>query len=257
MSNLESLIIQNEFFSTKIVDKTFLISIDENPFSFIQKVEWCDSLLKLLHKAEELNSIHSILFIISNAAAKKEYYDQFLDNIFIQQESDEKLPAAKNSQIKNERIRQLNLIDRLITNIVELNKITIFAMDGEIVTPIVGLSLAADYRIISTRSSFVFSHALHGIHPGGALPFFISKYLNPELQNSVLVEGNTLDSEQIMNYMLASEIIEDKDFKEFAIKYSINLNRINLNVMKAKKLLLSNRDELKKYFAREERLFFS
>lgn len=257
MNFLKSFESENELFKSYISESVAVIKVINNPFEKITNVEWNNKVIDLLNFAEKEISIHSVLFITELEYCKEIYYDQFLNSIFNDAQSDDKLPQPKSSQNRDERIRQINLLDRLIINLSQFSKLTIFALHGDVVTPFIGLSLTADFRICSDNLKLMFSHAKHGVHPTGALPFFLKQYFSPSLYKKYLFEGGNINSEAAKEYNLVNKVINESDFEKQSVKYAKEISKINLNVVRSTKRLLNQSEELKKYFENESSLFFS
>ncbi len=72
--------------------------------------------------------------------------------------------------------RQYKVCSNFTRNILEFPKMIISFTDGCVVTPFIGSLLATDVRLATKNTTFSFLHKKYGLHPTGALPFFLIAY---------------------------------------------------------------------------------
>ena len=68
------------------------------------------------------------------------------------------------------RAREIRILQRLILRILDFSKISISGLQGTVVTPFFGLSLASDFRFATEDMSFSLSHVKYGLQPTGGHP---------------------------------------------------------------------------------------
>ncbi len=257
MKVLKDFYFENPFLKSYIDGATAVIKILKNPFEIITEIDLSEKLLNLIQYASDTDSIHSLLVLTEMDCCNETNYDNFLSSIFIENQTDESLPQIKGLNGRGKRARQINLLDQFIIKIVDFSKISVVGLQGGTVTPFIGASLAADFRCVSRNTVLSFSHVKHGIHPTGALPFFLSKYLTPSECKKYLFTGGEIDAETALELKLIDKIFESEDFENECLEYLRSLNKINLNVIKSTKQLMNIKQDLINYFDSESRLFFS
>ena len=136
-----------------------------------------------------------------------------------------------------------------------LQKLVVSCIDSDLVTPMVGVTLAADLRYISKDAKFIFPHVKFGVHPGGALPFFLQKYIGLGRSMEILMRGNDIEAEQALKLGLVTDVYEKEGFKDKCIE---DINKIcndnAISIAKTKRIMSILVDDLKNYFDSESRL---
>ena len=136
----------------------------------------------------------------------------------------------------------------------DFKKISVIALQGSIVTPFIGASLAFDFRIASLNMQFSFAHADHGVHPSGALPFFLPNYLTPSESKKYLFMGGKIDTDKALKLNLVDKVFETIEFENKCIEYMGELNRLNVDLVRSTKKLMYDKEELNEYFEKESGL---
>ncbi len=127
------------------------------------------------------------------------------------------------------------------------------ALTGEIVTPFFGASLAADLRLASEDVMFLLSHAKLGVHPSGALPYFLPKYLGHAKAAKILFFADQIDVNEALELGLINEILPLENFEELCIQKVFQIMSRGSNAIKCtKKLLGYSFEGLDKYLNMEE-----
>ncbi len=69
------------------------------------------------------------------------------------------------------RFREINILNRFIKYLANLNIIVVSDTQGSIVTPFVGVAFVADLIYVRKGTKFIMAHNKYGLHPSGGLPF--------------------------------------------------------------------------------------
>ena len=149
------------------------------------------------------------------------------------------------------------MLNRFILRLIDLKKISAIALQGSIVTPFIGVSLATDFRIASSNMHLSFAHVEHGVHPTGALPFFLPKFLTPSQSKDYLLLGGKISADKALKLNLVNKVFEAIEFESKCIEYINELNRINLNLVRSTKQLMYNKQEIENYFEKESKLLLT
>lgn len=255
MKSVAQLEMETGLFKSYSHYSSMIIRAINNPFEKITDIRWNEHLIGLIDDIEKNDHIKSILFITDLEYCKEEYYDQFLDFIFNPDELDDDIKTAELER-RLFREKQINLLDRLILRMVDFPKVSVAALQGSVVAPFLGYSLAADYRIASSNTVLVLSHAEHGVHPTGALPFFLNRFLNPTDCKKYLFEGGRIKAEKALELKLVDHVFPEESFEENCMIFMEKINRLNLNVVKAAKKLLNFKKDLMLYIESEATSYF-
>ena len=245
---------ENPFFRSYIQEKTAILEILTNPYEIAIDIELSYKLINLISFADNSEAIHSLLVIPALSCCDEESYHNFIKSIFIEGSADDHLPKVKDPDSLNKRTKQINLLNRFILNLIDFKKISVIALHGPIVTPFIGASLAFDFRIASSDMQFSFVHTEHGVHPSGALPFFLPKYLTPSQSKKYLFMGGKIDAEASLKLNLVDKVFEPMEFENKCIEYMNELNKLSVNFVRSTKKLMHDKEELNKYFENESGL---
>ena len=245
---------ENQYLKSYVQDKTAIIKISKNPYEIATDIELSYKLINLISFADNSEAIHSLLAIPALSCCDEESYHNFIKSIFIEGSADDHLPKVKDPDSLNKRTKQINLLNRFILGLMDFKKISVIALQGSIVTPFIGASLAFDFRIASSDMQFSFAHVDHGAHPSGALPFFLPKYLTPSESKKYLLIGGKIDAEASLKINLVDKVFETQEFENKCIEYMDELNRLNVDLVRSTKKLMYDKEELNEYFEKESGL---
>ena len=152
------------------------------------------------------------------------------------------------------RLRQINILNHFILEITKLSKIVVMGLQGCVVTPFFGLSLAADLRLVSDNFMVLFSHIKYGLHPSGALPYFLPKYIGLNHTQELLYMGGSISAKKARELGLINQIFPEKDFHHLCLDAIEILSNRHPNLIRSTKQLLNiNITDLEKYFEHESK----
>ena len=136
----------------------------------------------------------------------------------------------------------------IVRKLISFKKILIVGINGDVVSPFFGLSLAADFRFATANTNFVLSHIKYRLPPSGALPFFLPMYLCQSKVTELLFRGTKLTAIELKKLGLINEFYNESEFIEKTKAEANQICEVSLNVVKStKKLLYRNKNELNKY----------
>jgi 2-(1,2-epoxy-1,2-dihydrophenyl)acetyl-CoA isomerase len=143
----------------------------------------------------------------------------------------------------------------VITQLVEFKKISVMGHMQNVVTPFFGAGLAADFRFASDDMSYSLSHLKYGVHPGGALPFFLPQYVGRNKATEILLRGDKISAQEAKEMGLITEIFPAVDFEKRCLEEIHELCKLDQRVIYTTKLLLNyTRHQLQDYFDVESAL---
>lgn len=232
-----------------------IIKIRCNVFDTLTDLAESGKLLSLIQLAERIPDVKALLVITEPGCMDEEEYDRFLKRI-LDRGLDPYAPEDQRGIVqKIDRAREINILNRAITHLVDFKKISVMALQGNIVTPFFGASLAVDFRFASEDMSFSLSHLKYGLHPGGALPFFLQHYLSHSKTMEVLFKCEKITAKEALDLGLVTSIFPSGDFENHCIKELDKICHLDTRVIHATKLLANfSRVELRHYFDVESAL---
>ena len=125
----------------KLVDNIAVLYVKNNIFDMIVDIKESSQFFSLLDKSKNNRSIHAMLIVTENGCLSSEKYREFLKMVNESSNQD-----GYDLQTGIKRTRQIVSLNNFIRRAVGFEKPIITAFQGEIATPFLGASLAADYR---------------------------------------------------------------------------------------------------------------
>lgn len=236
---------------TYVEEDIAVIKVKCNVFNAITDLTESGKFISFFNMAERRSDIKALLVMNEGGCLNEEEYDKFLKTLVESEEGKD-----DNLYFENiDRTRQINVLNRVIVQLAEFKKISVMAQQGNIVTPFFGCGLAADFRFATNDVSYSLAHLKYGIHPSGALPFFLPRYLGFGRAMEVLFKGDTIPVDEAKEMGLVTEIFPQQDFEKRCLKETHHLCRLSQRVILNTKLLLHySQQELHDYFDTESAL---
>ena len=86
------------------------------------------------------------------------------------------------------------------------------------VTPFMGVALVADLRLVSPNGAFSLAHRKYGLHPSGAIPFFLTHYLGHSKAIEIQL-SDRINAEEGFRLGLFNQVLPADDFNQNCIRY--------------------------------------
>ena len=220
-----------------------IIKLKSNVFNIVSSLAGSSDVFSVFKIAEQDNNIKLLLILNERCCFSEEEYLEFINSI-----------AEKGIGTGKEiiRLRQINILNRFILEMTRFNKLVISCLSGNIVTPFFGASLSADFRFASEDMVFSLSHLKLKVHPSGALPYFLPKYVGFSKANELLFSDREISAREAMKLGLINKILPKDDFERHCIREVQSLIDIDPIVVKTTKHLLRfSEKELSMYFQKE------
>ena len=252
MNNEKKTIYEDQDFESYKIANVGVLKIKNNVYEILTDLMESSNFIQSMESIETDFNIDGLLIINENNCFGVSSYTEYLNKVFSHQNSNTEHQHLELSNTLT-RTRELVILNNLIKKIAQSNKLVINALSGEIVTPFFGASLAADLRLASEDVTFLLSHAKLGVHPSGALPYFLPKYLGHAKASSILFCTEKIDVNEALELGLINEILPLENFEELCIQkvYHI-ISRGSSAIKCTKKLLAYNFESLNKYLSMEE-----
>lgn len=252
MKNQKSLVYKDNDFENYKLENVGVIKIKSNVFEIVTDLPESSKFIQAMHILEKDPNIDVMLILNEGNCLGSDEYTSYLKTIFSSDEREQKKSYLELTNNET-RTRQLVILNSIIRKIINSNKLVVNAMQGEIVTPFFGASLASDIRLASENVCFLLSHIKMNIHPSGALPYFLPKYIGQAKSAQILFCKDLLSVQEAFELGLIYEILPVQNFEEQCIeKVKRIVVRGNNAIKCTKKLLNSSIDDLDKYLNMEE-----
>lgn len=252
MENQRVVFYEDKDFESYKVENIGVIKIKNNVFEIITDLPESSKFMRSLKTIEKDIHIEGILIINENNCLGPIEYQNYLNNVFSKSNTYEKLNHLELSN-RETRTRELIILNNLIRQIVHSNKLVVNAAHGEIVTPFFGAAFAADLRLAASNAVYLLSHSSLGVHPSGALPYFLPKFIGQAKASQILFCRDKISAEEALELGIIYDILPVDKFEELAIEKVRKILGKGSNVLKGtKRLLNSNFEDLEKYLNMEE-----
>jgi enoyl-CoA hydratase/carnithine racemase len=232
-----------------------VIKIKSNVFDTLTDLAESGKMISLIQLAERIPDVKALLVTNEPGCMDEEKYDQFLHRI-LKRGIDPYAPEETRGIVqKIDRVREINILNRAINHLVEFKKISIMGLQGNIVTPFFGTSLALDFRYAAEDMSFSLAHLKYGLHPSGALPFFLPRYVSHSKAIEILFKCEKLNAQEALDLGLVNCILPAADFENHCLEEIEKICHLDTRIIHATKLLANfSRTELRNYFDIESAL---
>lgn len=232
-----------------------VIKIKSNVFDTLTDLAESGKMISLIQLAERIPDVKALLVTNEPGCMDEQKYDEFLHRI-LERGIDPYAPEETRGIVQRiDRVREINILNRTITHLVEFKKISIMGLQGNIVTPFFGTSLAVDFRYAADDMSFSLAHLKYGLHPSGALPFFLPRYVSHSKAIEILFKCEKLTAQEALDLGLVNRIFPAADFEDHCLEEIEKICHLDTRVIHATKLLANiSRTELRNYFDIESAL---
>jgi enoyl-CoA hydratase/carnithine racemase len=232
----------------KIINNVGVLNLKNNIFEMITDLAESAEFFGLLERSKSNKDIHALMIINESGCLNTKKYSEFLNMVI-----DKDTQNGFNLSSGVARTRQIVNLNNFIRRAAEFDKLIFIALQGEVVTPFLGASLAADYRFASEDVTFSLCHLGMGIHPSGALPYFLPKYLGQGKASELLFNCNDISVKEALNLGLINKVFPSANFEQDCIASINQMVEGNANVLKCtKKLLKFSIKDLEEYISIEE-----
>ncbi len=252
MTGLERIEFNTPEFECVVENNLAVLTIKGNAFKSISSVERNLDIIPWLDKVNSSPHVRGILILNEKEAMSENAYVEFLKDVIgdeFNQEYPKETPRFAKNQI---RAREINILGNLIRKLLSFQKIIISGIDGDIVSPFFGLALLSDFRFTSSNTNFVLSHIKYRLHPSGALPFLLPRYLCHSKVVDILFRGDKLSAPELKSLGLINEFYDETEFIKKVKAEANEICKVSFNVVTStKKLLYGYKKDLEDYLSLE------
>jgi enoyl-CoA hydratase/carnithine racemase len=209
-------IIDNIYFVASKHDHLAIITFKANVFDLITNVQESQLMMDFIRETEHDKDIKGLLLLNEPGCLGEQEYDRFLHSIMKEENISPDMEAEAILE-RNVRFRQISILSRFIRYLAGYQKLCIAGLDCTVVTPFIGIILVADLRYATRHATFSFAHNKYGLHPTGALPFFLTHYLGHAKAMEVLL-SERMGADEALSLGLISHILPEDNFKDNCIR---------------------------------------
>lgn len=247
---------KNALFDFTNVDLTFhvdeniaILKIGKKVFDDVTDLDKKKQILSFYDSIEKDSSIKALLVINENGSYDEVAYSKFMGKIS-GEDIDFSNPSIMSECYRKTSLpREINFLHDIIRRTVDFNKIIIEALQGTVVTPFFGVSLSADLRFATKSMRFSLAHLKYGLHPSGALAFFLPRYIGQGKAVELLLRGGYISADKALKLGLINKIVSQDNFERKCINEAKRICRIDANLIKRTRVLTNYfKKELESYF---------
>lgn len=256
MANRPQIEFENDDIQLVIDEHLAIMKIlSKNPWrNLFTDLEKNDEINQLYTRIEKDNDIQGLLFLNKRDCYDETAYINFLAEISGKDIDTIKFRKLSDFEHEVDRVREILVTQQFILRMVHFPKLTFNGSLGNVSTPFMGAGLSLDFRFACEGDFYTFPHIKYGLHPTGALPFWLPHYINKTKSDEILFSLSNLTVEEALELRLINEIFPEKDFHYHCIQKAKSISYISRSAVKlTKELRHDYGKDLKKYFATEKR----
>ena len=252
MNGLENIEFNTNEFSCVVENNVAVLTIKGNAFKSISSVARNLDIIPWFDEVENSPNVRGILILNEKEAMSEDAYVEFLKEIVgddFNSEDPKDTPRFTKDVI---RAREITILGNIIRKLFSFKKILISGINGDIVSPFFGLALISDFRFTSSNTNFVLSHIKYRLHPSGALPFLLPRYLCHSKVVDILFRGDKLSAPELKSLGLINAFYNESEFIEKVKSEANEICKVSFNVVTStKKLLYGYKKDLEDYLSLE------
>lgn len=245
--------IKRNSFETTIEDRVAIIEIKAGVFELVTDIDESNILIDYIKLTEGNPDIKALFIINEEGRFGEQDYDSFIKKI-LSPDREVGSNVAPEIVLKDLRFREINILNKIIKVLSEYRKLCFSGIRGNIVTPFIGACLSMDIRYATQDTRFIMAHNKYGLHPSGALPFFLSQYIHHSRALEIQFRDE-FSVEEALQLGLVNKIFPEQNFKTrclHEIQHFINCESPTIGV--TKRLTNYTRKALPDYFLYEASL---
>lgn len=209
--------IDNQYFEAYIQENLAVVSFKSGAFELISSLDHSQVMMDFIRDAEYEPTVKGLILLNQPDCLGEQAYDQFIRSILKEDDTLESKDYPVFLQ-KNTRFRQINILNKFIRYLSGYHKLVIVGLGYTMVTPFMGVALVADMRLASPHGMFSIAHRQYGLHPSGAIPFFLTHYLGHSKAIEIQL-SDRISAEEAFRLGLINQILPADNFTQNCIRY--------------------------------------
>lgn len=245
---------ENDAFKGWVDESIAIVKVKCNAFYSLINIDMSRIVLNWFDIVSEYNDINVILFLNEKGCLGNTAYEVFVTELTGKDINNGSKNILSEYELIQVRSKEINILNSFIRATVNYKRLVVSGLNGTIVTPFFGASLASNFRFATEDSTIAFSHVKYGIHASGALPFFLPKYIGMGKATEYIFEGGELTVQDAFKLGLISKIFSSQNFESECIKEAKRLSSLGSRYLSwTKHLLIRHNEELINYLHNEEK----
>lgn len=239
---------ENEEIRSVVDEKTIILHLKSNAFYSITNIDKSREILTWFERVASESDINAVLIFNEEGCFGNTSYEVYIDSVKDKELRDSKGHPRYEWQANRIRTIEINILNNFINTMLHFPKAVVIGLCGSVVTSFFGASLASDFRFINPKTSFSLSHSQYQLHAGGALPFFLPKYIGLGRASDYLIRGGNINAGLALELGLVNEVLPEENFLAECIKRTKEIAELDpVYIRRTKDLLLGFRDSFRKY----------
>lgn len=246
--------IESNSFTAVLEDHVVVINIKASAYELVTDINESNLFIEFIKETESLPEVKALFIHNEKEFYGESEYDNFITSIMGPQAECDGESGTPRFIKKDTRFREINILNKIIKVLSEYHKLCFSGINGDIVTPFIGACLSMDIRYATEGTRFIMAHNKYGLHPSGALPFFLSQYVHHSRALEIQFRKE-FSVEEAYQLGLVNKIYPEKNFKESCLEEIRHFIRCeNSTIRVTKRLTNYTRKTLSDYFLYEASL---
>lgn len=150
--------------------------------------------------------------------------------------------------------RFYNVLDQTMVSLIELDKLVIQTCQGDVLSILMNIGLACDYRIVAHDTVFHHAFSRRGMLPKGGSPFFLSRLLGGGKALELLLLERSIKAADALSHGLVDRVVSRENIEQEALEVAQQFAEIPLQTLRGVKRLVNfSSKEIRDYLAFESR----
>jgi len=209
--------ITNRYYDAYYRDSFAVLNFKEDIFELLTSITETQALMEFIRQSELDKTVRGLIFFNEPGCLGEAAYENYLKRILRAEKNPDEFESPDFSD-KTTRFRQINILGKFIRFLASYQKLFVTALNCTIVTPFIGVILAADLRLASPYVSFSLAHRKFGLHPSGAIPLFFP-YFTGFGKTIELQLSDRIDAGHAFRLGLINQILPADRFEDNCIRY--------------------------------------
>ncbi len=217
----------HDFFSANRIDDIVMLKFNDNLLFSATDLNLKQPLFDYLELISKSDEIKVVLIMGSPQKRGCEEYVEFY-------------PKAFEIEFGHYTIERLyNAVNQFILNIVALNKITVHADGGKVISLFLNVSLACNYRIVADDTVFENPCLKLGLVPKGGGAFFLPKMLGASKALEILLSEEDISAQKALELGIVDKLVSADELENAALETARKFARKPGTTLAGVKRLLS------------------
>jgi len=233
----------HDFFSARRQEEVVIINFNKDIMFRVTDLKETGIFFEYLDRVSNSDGVKAVVLVSSPGEKGREEYMEFYNQLF-------------ESKLEPFAIHRLyNVFHQFILKIISLNKIVIHANSGSVISLLMNVSLACDYRLIANNTVFQNSYLELGLVPIGGGAFFLQKMLGTGRAYDILLSEKNISANEALTLGIVDKVVPLDKLEEAALNVAHRFGKKSARSLTGvKKLLNYSKKDLNDYleFEKEE-----